>query len=133
MSDYSDHLDAEVERADRRIRETGERVSAHIGRNGPVTGRATSPDGAITIVVGPGGRLLELNIENSALTMQPEQLADILVKLAGRATRNANGRMQQAMRGVVRPEVADSLTHLGISPGDGDEDGGWVDMLGRVR
>ena len=75
MSKYNDHLDAEVERADRAIRDAGERVAAHLGRSGPVTGRATSSNGAITVVVGPGGRLLEVNIDNSALTMKPEQLA----------------------------------------------------------
>lgn len=132
MSSYSDHLDAEIERADRLVRETGERVSAHLRRTGPVTGRATSPDGAVTVVVGPGGRLLELNIENSALTQKPEQLADLLVNLAGRATRDAGGRMQQSMRAVVSPEVAESLSQLGITQAS-DEEVDWADVIRRTR
>jgi DNA-binding protein YbaB len=132
MNEYSDRLDAEIERADRRIRETGERVSAHLGRTGPVTGRATSPDGAVTVIVGPGGRLVEVNIENSALTQKPEQLADLLVKLAGRATKDAGGRMHQSMRRVVSPEVAESLSQLGIPPASDDEVD-WADVIRRVR
>ena len=133
MSEYSDQLDADVERADRKIAETGARVSAQLGRAGKVTGRASTPDGAITIVVAPGGRLLEVNIENSALTMRPEQLAAVLVEVAGRATRSAGSRMQQSVRSVVEPSVADSLAQLGFTPGVADEDVDWVDVIRRGR
>jgi hypothetical protein len=133
MSEYSDHLDAEIERADRKIKETGARVAAHRGRSGPVTGRASSPNGAITVVVGPGGRLLEVNIDNSALTMKPEQLAAELVDLAGRATRSAGARMQQSVRSVVGAPVAASLAELGFAAGAADEDVDWVDVIRRGR
>lgn len=135
MSDYSDHLDAEIARADQRIRETGARVSAHLSRSGPVTGKATSTDGAITVTVGPGGRLVDLDIENSALTMKPEQLAAELVSLARRATRDANGRMHQSIRSVVGREVADSLTQLGIAPAaeSDDADAEFLRMIRRQR
>lgn len=130
---YNDQLDAEVERADAKIRETGARVSAHIGRAGKVTGRATSQDGAITVVVAPGGRLVEVNIDNAALSMRPEQLAAALVDVAGRATRSAGSRMQQSIRSVVEPSVADSLAELGFAPGAADEDVDWVDVIRRQR
>jgi len=133
MSEYNDQLDAEVERADAKVRETRARVSAHLGRGGQVTGRATSPSGAITVVAGPGGRLLEVNIDNSVLTMKPEQLAAELVELAGRAARNAGARMQQSVRSVVGPAVADSLAELGFTPGAADEDVDWVDVIRRQR
>lgn len=133
MSEYNDHLDGEVERADRAIRESGARISAQLGRSGPVTGRATSSNGAITVVVGPGGRLLEVNIDNSALIMKPEELATELVDLAGKAARNAGARMQQSVRSVVSPAVADSLAELGFSPNASDEDVDWVDVIRRVR
>jgi DNA-binding protein YbaB len=132
MSNYNDRLDGDIARADRRIRETGERVSAHLSRTGPVTGRASSPDGAVTVVVGPGGRLLEVNIEDSALIQKPEQLAALLVNLAGRATKDAGGRMHQSMRRVVSPEVAESLSQLGIPPAS-DEEVDWADVIRRMR
>jgi hypothetical protein len=133
MSDYNDHLDAEVERADAKVRETGARVSAHLARGGAVTGRASSSSGAITVVVRPGGRLLEVNIDDSALGVKPEQLAAELVDLAGRATRNAGARMQQSVRSVVSPSVADSLAELGFPPGASDEDVDWVDVIRRQK
>jgi hypothetical protein len=133
MSEYHDQLDADVERAEAKVRETGARVSAHIGRSGKVTGRASSPDGAISVVVAPGGRLLEVNIEHSALNLRPEQLAEVLVDVAGRATRNAGARMQQSIRSVVEPSVAASLARLGFAPGVLDEEVDWVDVIRRGR
>lgn len=133
MSNYNDQFDAEIERADQSIRETGARVSAHIGRSGPITGRATSANGAITVVAGPGGRLLEVNIDNAALVEQPERLAAELVEVASRATRNAGARMQQSIRSVVSPAVADNLAELGIARGASDEDVDWVDVIRRQR
>jgi hypothetical protein len=135
LSDYSDRLDAEIERADRKIQETGARVSAHLSRSGQVTGRASSTDGAITVTVGPGGRLVDLDIDNSALTMKPEELAAALVSVARQATRDANGRLHQSIRTVVGREVADSLTRLGIEPaGDPDDaTAEWLDTIRRPR
>ncbi|HEV2781078.1 MAG TPA: YbaB/EbfC family nucleoid-associated protein [Actinophytocola sp.] len=132
MSQYSDRLDAEIERADRKIRETGARVAAQIRRSGPVTGRATSQDGAITVTVGPGGRLVDLDIGHAALTMRPEQLAAELVKLAQRATRDANSKLHRSIRGLVDREVTDSLARLGIAPAAEAEDAD-VDVLDMIR
>lgn len=134
MSQYSDHLDAEIARADRTIAETGARVSAHLRRNGPVTGRAALPNGAITVTVQPGGGLVDVDIQGSALVMHPEQLAAELVKLAQQATRNANAKLHQVIRPVVSREVAESLTSLGLTPGaPADEFIDWVEVLRRQR
>jgi hypothetical protein len=130
MNQYSDHLDAEVERADERIRDTGARVSAHLGRNGPVTGRATSPNGAVTVSVRPGGKLVELRFESVAFTLRPEQLAAEIVAVAQRATRDADARMHRSLGPVVSREVADSLTSLGAAPAPAaDEDVDWVKVI----
>lgn len=131
MNQYNDRLDADIERADRRIRETGERVAAQVRKNGPVTGRASAPDGSITVITGPGGRLVELKIEHAALRLRPEQLAAELVRLAAQATREANARAHRSVAPVVGPAVTESLTELGIRPGAADEDGGGLDFLGR--
>lgn len=137
MSNYRDHFDAEIERAAREITETGARVAALRSRNGPVTGRSTSTDGAITVTVTPGGNLVEVQIENSALTMEPDELAAELVRLAGKATRDANARMHSSVRAVVGPEVTRGLTELGIHAGTGqdaeDEETGmpWDGVLRR--
>jgi DNA-binding protein YbaB len=132
MSKYNDRLDADVERADAKIQETRARVAAHLGRSRAVTGKAGTPNGAISVEVGPGGRLLEVNIENSALTMRPELLAATLVDLARRATRNAGSRMQQSVRSVVSPPVSDSLAQLGFTPRP-DEEVDWADVIRRTR
>jgi hypothetical protein len=132
MSQYSDHLDAEIARADRKIADTGARVSAHLRRNGPVTGRASLPNGAITVTVRPGGALVDIDIQASALSMHPEQLAAELVKLAQQATRNAGAKLHQSVRPVVGREVADSLTALGLTPGaPAEEYVDWVEVLRR--
>ena len=132
MSKYADHLDAEIERADRKIRETGDRVSAHLGGNGPVLGRATSRNGAIAVTVQPGGRLVGLDISNSVLTMHPDDLAGELVRLARQATRSANAKLHQSIRPVVSADVANSLARLGIAPGAAaDEFVDWVEVIRR--
>lgn len=135
MSEYNDRLDAEIERADRKIAETGARISAHLSRGGPVTGRATSQDGSITVTVGPGGRLVELEIDNSALSLKPEQLADALVGVARQATKDANGRMHQSVRSVAGNDVAARLTELGIGPAADPDDSTaeWLDTIRRPR
>jgi hypothetical protein len=134
MSDYQDHLDTEIARADRRIRDTGARVSAHIRSSGPVTGRASLPNGAITVTVAPGGALVDIEIQVSALNLHPEQFAGELVKLAQQATRNANAKLHQTVRPVVSREVAESLTSLGLTPGaPAEEYIDWVEVLRRQR
>jgi hypothetical protein len=134
VSEYRDHLDTEIERADRRIADTGARVSAHLRSNGPVTGRASLPGGAITVTVRPGGALVDVEIQTSALSMHPEQLAAELVKLARQATRTAGAKLHQTIRPVVSREVADSLTSLGLTPGaPADEFVDWVEVLRRQR
>lgn len=130
MSQYNDHLDAEIARADQRVRQTGARVSAHLDRNGPVTGRASSRDGAVTATVRPGGALVELNIKGAALTMHPDQLAGEIVAAAQRAARNADARLHQSLRPVVSREVAERLTSLGVAPAaPAEEDVDWVKVI----
>jgi DNA-binding protein YbaB len=133
VSEYHDHLDAEIERADRKIKETGRRVSAHL-HNDPVTGRASAPNGSITVTVRPGGHLEEIEIEHSALLMHPDKLAEELVKLAQQATRKANARMHQSIRSIVSRDVANSLTKLGMAPAvQSNEEIDWADVIRRTR
>jgi hypothetical protein len=135
MSDYRDQLDSEIERANRRIRQTRDHAAAHVRSNGPVTGRAVSRDGSINITVRPGGSLVELNIGSQALMhLEPDQLADEVVRLARQATRTANSRLHLSIRPVLGPEVTAGLAELGIGPGGvADEDGDGLDFLGRPR
>jgi hypothetical protein len=133
VSEYHDHLDPEIQRADRKIKETGRRVSAQ-AHSDPVTGRAATPDGAITVTVRPGGGLEDIEIQHSALLLHPDKLAEELVKLAQQATRNANGRLHQSIRSVVSADVAKSLTKLGLAPAAvSDEEVDWVEVLRRQR
>jgi hypothetical protein len=132
MSDYQDHLDTEIERADRRIRETSTQVSAHLARSGRITGQAVSRDGAITVTAGPGGRLVDLQIANSALTMRPEQLAAELVTLAQRAARTADARTHHSLRSVVSPEVTRNLADLGIAPSGVEPEVDWSGLPRRA-
>src|ERR1041384_883673 len=57
-----DQVDDDVERAARKVRDVGQSVSEHVARSGPITGRASSPDGAVTVVATPGGPPQEITV-----------------------------------------------------------------------
>ncbi|MFD9740487.1 hypothetical protein [Umezawaea sp. NPDC059074] len=122
MSDLDDQVDEEIERANRRVADTERRVADHLARGGPVFGRASSADGAVTVVTPPGASPTEIRIEPSALRMGPDALADEIVRVAARAARDAGARLHRSLGQVVDPGTAQGLAELGFQPGP-DEPG----------
>lgn len=116
MSDLDDQVGAEIARANRRVAETEQRVSDQLARGGPVFGRASSSDGAVTVFTAPGGPPQEIRIAPAALRMGPDALAAEIVRVAGRAARDAGSRLHQTLARVVDPTTAHSLTELGYEP-----------------
>src|SRR5689334_22772170 len=61
-----DQVDDDVERAARKVRDVEQAVSQHVARSGPITGRASSPDGAVTVVATPGGPPQQVTVSAAA-------------------------------------------------------------------
>jgi hypothetical protein len=116
VSDLDDQVGAEIDRANRRVADTEQRVADHLARGGPVVGRASSADGAITVVTPPGAPPQEIRIEPGALRMGPDALADEIVRVAARAARDAGSRLHRSLGHVVDPGTANGLTELGFAP-----------------
>ncbi|GAA3461244.1 hypothetical protein ACFFSW_28480 [Saccharothrix longispora] len=114
----------EVERAARRVAEAGRRAAEHVARTGPVLGRASSPDGAVTVVAVPGGPPREVRVSPAALRMGPRALADEILRVSRRAARDAADRAHRSLERVVEPEAVAALAEIGFERGP-DEDFGF--------
>lgn len=113
MADFDMDLAAArvAEQADR----AGAEADARFARSGPVTGKASSGDGAIEVEVAPGGLLTGLQLHRSALRYGSAVLADQILELAQRATRRAGDKMYQNLAPVLGAD--DSNLHaLGYEP-----------------
>ncbi|MEO6086106.1 MAG: hypothetical protein ABIQ18_23650 [Umezawaea sp.] len=117
MSDLDDQVDSEIDRANRRVAETEQRVADQLARGGPIFGQASSADRAVTVVTPPGAPPVEVRIEPGALRMGPDALADEIVRVAARAARDAGARLHRSLGRVVDPGTAAGLAELGFEPG----------------
>ncbi|MFS8104869.1 hypothetical protein LFM09_47985 [Lentzea alba] len=115
-------MDDDVERAARKVRDVEQAVSQHVTRSGPITGRASSPDGAVTVVATPAGPPQEITVSAAALRMGPQGLAAEIMRIAEKARRSASTRLHQSLERVVDPR---ELTELGIVPGQDEDEYGW--------
>lgn len=115
-------MDDDVQRAARKVRDVEQAVSEHVTRSGPITGRASSPDGAVTVVATPGGPPRQITVSAAALRMGPHGLAAEIMRVAEKAQRSANTRLHQTLERVVDPR---ELTALGIERGQDEDDLGW--------
>jgi hypothetical protein len=112
-------LDDDIRRAGERVADTERRVSEQIARTGPVLGRASSVDGAVSVVTAPGAPPQRVLLSRDALSRGPDALAAEIVRVAGLAARDASARMHRTLERVVDP---DQLTRLGFPPGDPRDD-----------
>ncbi|MFI6097402.1 hypothetical protein ACIA8G_17685 [Lentzea sp. NPDC051213] len=118
----SDQVDDDVERAARKVRDVEHAVSEHVTRSGPITGRASSPDGAVTVIATPGGPPQQITVSPAALRMGPQGLAAEIIRIAEKAQRAAATRLHQSLERVVDPR---ELTELGIVRGQDEDELGW--------
>ncbi|WP_436492230.1 YbaB/EbfC family nucleoid-associated protein [Actinokineospora sp. HUAS TT18] len=122
-------IDHELDTVQRKVEQTEQRAQ----RIGPVTGLASSGDGAVTVEVRPGGLLSEVKLTPAALSSGSEALAAQIMALAERATKRAGAAMYQTLAPVLGPEGEKHLTSLGYEPDDEDEDEAFDSPLGHRR
>ncbi|MCX6465486.1 MAG: YbaB/EbfC family nucleoid-associated protein [Pseudonocardiales bacterium] len=84
--------------ADLRVR--AERVRTEVAA---VTGSATSPDGAVTVTVAPGGALRGLRLAPRAEELTRTQLAALVVATAAEATAAAGRRVEEVVAPLRGP------------------------------
>jgi hypothetical protein len=115
-------VDDDVERAARKVRDVEQAVSEHVTRSGPITGRASSPDGAVTVVATPGGPPQQITVSAAALRMGPQGLAAEIMRIAAKAQRDASTRLHGSLERVVDPR---ELTELGFANTRDEDEYGW--------
>lgn len=118
---------------DRRVRQAGKRAAEQLSRAGRISGRATSPDGGISVEVAPGGLLTDVRLSPAALSADMETLARQITLLAGRATQLAGGAMHKALAGMVGETDLESLGYVPVEDEPDDTDFGDPLRHGRRR
>ncbi|SDD19364.1 YbaB/EbfC family nucleoid-associated protein [Actinokineospora iranica] len=127
--DIEHELDTVAQRVERTRAEAEQRAQ----RVGPITGKAMSGDGAISVEVRPGGLLSEVKLTPAALSSGSDALAAQIMALADRATRRAGASMYQTLAPVLGPAGEKHLTSLGYEPTDeDDEDEAFDSPLGPL-
>jgi len=122
-------IDHELAVVDRRVRQAGEQAAAEVARAGRISGRATSPDGTISVEVAPGGLLTDLQLSPAALRLDMDTLARHIVAVTERATRLAGGNMHRALSPVVGEQDLESLGYVPVDDADADPDTEFGDPL----
>ena len=93
-----------------------------------ITGKASTPDGSITVEAAPGGGLRAVHLTRAALAQGGQRLAAAIMAVATTATAQAN----QAMAHTLGPKAETILPTLGITPGEAeDEDFGDRGVMRR--
>jgi hypothetical protein len=110
---------------DRKVQRAEEQAAAQVARAGRISGRASSPDGGISVEVAPGGLLTDVQLSSAALSVDMETLARQITALAERATRLAGDAMHKALSPVVGERHLESLGYVPVedeSEADSDDD-----------
>lgn len=107
MSEYAERLLRRIEAmdaaaADNRLRaENYQQMSSELK---DVQGRATSPDGVVSVVAGPGGQIKEITFDDGVSSMAPHALSAAVLATVVQA--QAEAARQQAQ--VVRDGLGDT-------------------------
>lgn len=82
-----------------------------------------SPDGAVSVTVGPGGNLTGLELTERAYQQSPTQLAALIMRLSGQAQQQVAAVMMEAFTGLVGPNspALDVLTPF-LPPAPDDQE-----------
>ncbi|MGW6931062.1 YbaB/EbfC family nucleoid-associated protein [Lentzea sp. NPDC054927] len=98
---------AQVEELLADYRRSRERLATVQRELAAVSGEASSPDGTVRAVVGPGGKLAGLELSELAYRRhRPEQLAELIVRTVAAAAESAAEDTYQALSTVL-PAAAD--------------------------
>ena len=105
--DSVDDHRAQVEELMADYRRSREQLASVQRELAAVSGRASSPDGTVTAVVGAGGKLAALELSELAYRRhRPEQLAELIVRTVAEAAASAAEDTYQALSTVL-PAAAD--------------------------
>lgn len=115
-------IDHELAVVDRRVQQASAHAAAEVAHVGRISGRATSPDGSISVEVAPGGLLTDLQLSPAALQVDMETLARRITSVAERATRLAGGNMHKALAPVVGDKHLESLGYVPVEDDEADTD-----------
>jgi hypothetical protein len=126
-------IDHELAALDRKVAQADERAQAQVARVGRVTGKASSPDGGIEVVVAPGGLITGLRLSPAAVSGDMETLARNITSLADRATRRAGSNMHKALSPVLGERGEKHLESLGYVPVDDEEDAAEGDFSDPLK
>ncbi|HET6504949.1 MAG TPA: YbaB/EbfC family nucleoid-associated protein [Amycolatopsis sp.] len=107
MSEYADRLLRRIEAIDQAAAENGRRTETYqrmTGELAAVEGHATSPDGVVSVISGPGGDVRSITFGPALRGTAPEALSAIVLHTLAKA--KAEAAKQQAE--VVRRGLGDT-------------------------
>lgn len=81
----------------------------------PITGTASTVDGAVTVEVGIGGGLRAVRLTQAALNLGGARLAATVLEVAARATAQANQRANLMFRRTIGGSADELLAGLGVA------------------
>ncbi|UVS81938.1 YbaB/EbfC family nucleoid-associated protein [Actinokineospora sp. UTMC 2448] len=124
-------IDRELDSVARKVERTRADAAERTARVGPISGRASSGDGSVTVEVKPGGLPTEIVITPRGLQLGADALAAQIMSVAAHATRRAGGAMHAALAPVLGPGGEKHLADLGYEPLDDDDDADYDNPLGH--
>ena len=131
------NINRELAALDERVQQAEARADERLSRLGPVKGKASTADGAISVEVAPGGLLTNITLAPIALSADAETLARQITVLAEKATARAGSNMHKTLTPVLGPSGEKHLASLGYVPiedeGDDDPDRDFADPLRHKR
>ncbi|TNC22476.1 YbaB/EbfC family nucleoid-associated protein [Amycolatopsis alkalitolerans] len=101
MSEYASRLLRRIDAIDTAAADTRRRTEAYqhmAGELKGVTGRASSADGAVTVVAGPGGEVKDITFTEQTRTVAPAALATAVLHTIAAARANATRRQAEVVR-----------------------------------
>lgn len=113
MTEWAERLARRIEAidaaaADNRLRAESYRQMTEDLKD--VTGTATSPDGMVTVVAGPGGTLKSISFSEATRTVAPSTLAAAVMQTVARAQADAaRGQAEVVRRGLGSTELLDRV------------------------
>jgi DNA-binding protein YbaB len=102
MSEYADQLLRRIEAIDQAAADTGRRAETYermAGELKAVEGRATSPDGVVSVVAGPGGEVRSITFGPQLRAVTPEALSATVMHTLAKARAEAAKQQAQVVRG----------------------------------
>lgn len=113
MSEYADSLVRRIEAIDTAAADNRRRAEAYEQMTGElkdVQGEASSPDGAVTVIAGPGGEVKEIRFGDQIRAVAPPALAaSVMHTIAAARAAAARQQAEVVRRGLGDTELLDRV------------------------